>query len=166
MAIERVNPTIVKIRGLKLDIMKEGMDSDRNVYLKYSKTYRQVSNYWKFFIGQTKNLKRMNIVEQKEQEEKKFKEWSKGNPDREKEYGTIIADLESDFSEIADHNVQRYHISEAIIRGPAVFNLSYFHLRQLNAVLADPESSKDDISKQTEKAREGIRCQVPTPPFP
>jgi len=56
-AINQNNPLIVKIRDKKLSIMRSYMDQDPKIKLQYSSKYAQTSNYWKYFIGQTKGLK-------------------------------------------------------------------------------------------------------------
>src|SRR5690606_38137864 len=57
LAIEESNPTRVEIREKRLEILKNDMDASKDVRLKYASKYAQVSNYWKYFIGQTQGLK-------------------------------------------------------------------------------------------------------------
>ena len=65
MAISSEQPSRVKVRGKKLEIMKKYMKASDEVRLKYASAYAQVSNYWKYFIGQTEQLKKNNILEKK-----------------------------------------------------------------------------------------------------
>lgn len=84
-AINISNPTIVKIRDKRLGIMREEMEKDAAVDLAYSSSYAQIANYWKYFIGQTEQLKNLNIISQKEKEEDEFTSWAKkNNPDAKK----------------------------------------------------------------------------------
>ncbi len=76
-SINDYNPTIVKIRDKRLAVMREVMDRKPAVDLKYASTYASVANYWKYFIGQTEQLKRLKIEDQKINEEEEFKRWSK-----------------------------------------------------------------------------------------
>ncbi|MBK8846098.1 MAG: S46 family peptidase [Bacteroidetes bacterium] len=69
VAVDQVNPAIVKIRTEKLDIIKDGMNKDKKVAIQYASKYKQSSNYWKYFIGQTKQLKRMRVFDQKLEQE-------------------------------------------------------------------------------------------------
>ena len=55
-------PTIVDIRDLKLNIMKKHMDADPAVRIQYASKYAQTANYWKYFIGQSKGLKRLGCL--------------------------------------------------------------------------------------------------------
>ena len=58
-------PTVVDIRDVKLEIMRKYMNADPAVRIKYAAKYAQVANYWKYFIGQQKQLKRNKIYEKK-----------------------------------------------------------------------------------------------------
>jgi len=77
LAVNTVNPAIVKIRDLRLSIMRKHMDSDKTVYLKITSLYARIANYWKYFIGQTEQLKRLNVVGEKKAEEVQFTAWAK-----------------------------------------------------------------------------------------
>lgn len=77
LAINETNPAIVKIRDLRLAIMREAMRKDEAVNLKLATEYAQVSNYWKYFIGQTEQLKRLKVVKSKQKEEQAFVKWAK-----------------------------------------------------------------------------------------
>lgn len=76
IAINETNPSIVKPREKRLEIMRKNMKKDKAVYLKLTSYYAGISNYWKYFIGQTEQLKRLTIVKQKEQQEAEFTYWA------------------------------------------------------------------------------------------
>src|SRR5690625_2801070 len=50
MAIEDVNPSLVKARDLRLKIMMAEMKKNPEVNLKLTSNYSRISNYWKYFI--------------------------------------------------------------------------------------------------------------------
>ena len=77
LSVNEFNPTIVKIRDKRLAIMREVMDRKPAVDLQYASTYASVANYWKYFIGQTEQLKRLKIQDQKLDEEESFERWSR-----------------------------------------------------------------------------------------
>jgi len=79
LAINDVNPTIVSIRDKRRKIMHKHMDMDKSTYLKLTSSYAGIANYWKYFIGQTEQLKRLNVVDQKRNSEKLFTDWTKTN---------------------------------------------------------------------------------------
>ncbi|MBP6455921.1 MAG: S46 family peptidase [Chitinophagaceae bacterium] len=79
MALTEFNPTIVKIRDKRLAIMRDAMDIDPKVDLDYSSTYASVANYWKYYIGQSEQLKKLGIENQKKNEEDAFERWARDN---------------------------------------------------------------------------------------
>ncbi len=63
LATEKVNPTIVKLRDIRLKSWKEDMNKSVDTRLKLSSKYASIANYWKYFIGQTEQLKRLKVAE-------------------------------------------------------------------------------------------------------
>ena len=56
--------------------MKSHMDADKAVRIKYAAKYAQTANYWKYYIGQTKGLKRLEVQAQKQKSlEALFARW-------------------------------------------------------------------------------------------
>lgn len=76
LSINETNPDIVRLRQERLAIMKRHMDADKNVYLKLTTRYSQIANYWKYFIGQTEQLQRLKVVDQKKAQEDSFTRWA------------------------------------------------------------------------------------------
>ncbi len=79
MAINEVNPSIVKIRDMRLGVMRDHMRQSPDVRLKLASKYASIANYWKYFIGQTEQLKRLNVIGDKKKQEKEFTTWAKSN---------------------------------------------------------------------------------------
>lgn len=73
-------PKRVEVRKKKLDIMRKYMDESTQVRLNYSSKYAQVANYWKYFIGQTKQLKENKVADKKRKIEAQFNAFASGNP--------------------------------------------------------------------------------------
>lgn len=92
-AISLEQPKIVDVRAKKLEIMKKYMDKDVAVRLHYSSKYAQVANYWKYFIGQTKQLKANNVADKKRKVEAEFTKFTTGKA----EYDNVLTDIENAF---------------------------------------------------------------------
>jgi hypothetical protein len=88
-AVSLEQPKRVDIRRKKLDIMKSYMNKDVAVRLKYSSKYAQVANYWKYFIGQTEQVKNNGVIGKKQAEELKFAQFAQGKPMYEPVLGLI-----------------------------------------------------------------------------
>ncbi len=123
MAIDQTNPTIVDIRENKLNIMKKYMEADSATRLKYASKYARTANYWKYFIGQTKGLKRLKVYDKKKEIETEFITWANANPTRKAKYGNVLPSIEQAYSRIEEYNLSRVYNNEAINRGPEI--LSY-----------------------------------------
>jgi len=92
-AISLEQPKIVEIRAKKLEIMKKYMDKDVAVRLNYSSKYAQVANYWKYFIGQSEQLKNNKVADKKRLIEADFLKYSAGKS----EYDNVLTDIEGAF---------------------------------------------------------------------
>ncbi|MDA0569432.1 MAG: S46 family peptidase, partial [Bacteroidetes bacterium] len=89
------NPSVVDVRDLKLRTMKEHMDEDLGVRIQYAAKYAQTANYWKYYIGQSKGLKALNVQGQKEAIEARFSSWATSSPELEEEYGEALNLIEA-----------------------------------------------------------------------
>lgn len=136
MALDVSNPAVVKIRDKKLKLMKEDMDASTEIRIKYAANYAQTANYWKYFIGQTEQLKNNNVVEKKRDLENKFSAWVAQDPQRQTEYGSALKDIESAYAGLREVTVNRTYLNEAIIRGAGMPFFAY-QMAQMAPLIAD-----------------------------
>jgi hypothetical protein len=94
-ALALYNPSVVDVRDLKLKTMKEHMDEDLGVRIQYAAKYAQTANYWKYYIGQSKGLKALDVQGQKEAIEARFSSWATSSPELEAEYGEALNLIEA-----------------------------------------------------------------------
>lgn len=157
LAIEISNPAIVKIREKKLGIMREDMDANREVSIKYASKYAGISNYWKYFIGQTRGLKRLKVYEDKQKIEADFTNWVNAGAGRREKYGTILSDIEGAYKTISGYSLQRWYFVESIIRGAEIMTLSQSFSSIEKELKADQPSAEkiatlqDNLRKSVEK---------------
>jgi tetratricopeptide (TPR) repeat protein len=146
-AINQNNPLIVNIRDKKLSIMKSYMNQDPKIKLQYSSKYAQTSNYWKYFIGQTKGLKRWDVYDRKKELENQFMNWVQQDATRQQKYGTCLQEIENSYNLLANYNKTMTYLQEALLQGPEFIYFG-FDLLQLYSVLKNLETaSKDDKAK-------------------
>jgi len=112
-ALEKDQPSVVKIRGERLDLLKEDMDADPKVRLQYASKYASISNYWKYFIGQQAGLKRLKVYEKKKAIESEFTKWLTKHPDKKKIYQEAIPLLEEGFKGVDALALSRVYLREA-----------------------------------------------------
>ena len=87
-------PPLIEALGAKLEVWKEHMDADKEVKIKYASKYASTANGWKYYIGQEKGVKDLDVVGNKAKFEQKFTKWVNADADRKAEYGNILSDME------------------------------------------------------------------------
>ncbi len=125
MAITQSNPTIVSIRDTKLSIMKKDMDVDNAIKIKYASKYAQTANYWKYFIGQTKGLKRLDVYNKKKELENNFTKWVNKDNKRKEIYGEALPLIEKSYTELKKYNLSQTYLNEAAFQGPEIILFAY-----------------------------------------
>lgn len=123
-AIELDQPARVKIRGKKLDIYKKHMDADKKVKIQYASKYARVSNYWKYFIGQTAQLKKNKVLDKKQREEADFTAWLNGNAEMKKKYGDALPMIEKAYNKMSNYQLLRTYFGEAVF-GSEILYMGY-----------------------------------------
>ena len=148
-AIEQSGPTIVDIRSEKLAIMKEGMDKSSKTKIQYAAKYAQTSNYWKYFIGQSKGLKRMRVYDKKREIEGTFRVWvASGDDKRQAKYGDVLDLIEDAYFANRKINIPRTYLNEAVFQGAEIL---YFSFMMNNGFSALP---KEDGKEKREQLKD------------
>jgi hypothetical protein len=108
------NPTLVKLRDMRLKFMLEQMKKDPAVRLKMASNYASIANYWKFFDGESKQLLKYKITEQKQSAEKTFIDWAKNK----EPYSQLFNDWEKAYGQWRPYSKHRVYITEGILGSP------------------------------------------------
>ena len=141
-AINLYNPTVVEIREEKLAIMKEAMDADAAVRIALASNYASTANYWKYFIGQTEQLKKNGVKAKKEAIEDRYLAWANGDEALADYAGAL--DLLNEAYAATDATVKgQVYLMEAGIRG-ASLPLYGFRLNRMLGALASSEDLEGD----------------------
>ena len=141
LAVDVVNPSIVEIRDLRLAIMRRHMAQDKAVYLKLTSLSARISNYWKYYIGQTEQLKRLHVVEKKKSQEDAFVTWAKAN----NKDVALMQNFSRIYGEYAPYAKHATYYTECF-RASAVGRLGA-GLEPLEKYLAKNENNKDSIKR-------------------
>lgn len=145
-AVSLEQPKIVDIRTKKLDIMKKYMDKDVAVRLNYSSKYAQVANYWKYFIGQSKQLKNNNVADKKRAIEAEFRKYIAGKT----QFDNVLEDIEKAFKATNDIIYLRTYQSEFLRQ----VDLNALVYTFKNAVDVEARGNKDRANQIKEAAFE------------
>jgi hypothetical protein len=140
------NPTLVKLRDMRLKYMFEEMKKSEAVKLQLASSYAGIANYWKFFDGESKQLLKFKTYESKQTQEKVFIDWAKGKP----EYETIFSSLEKNYNDWRPFAKHRTYLIEGILGSPLMsFASSWIGLE---AQLMRKDAKPEDIKKAVDAA--------------
>ena len=136
MATEKTNPTIVKLRDIRLKAWKEEMDKSLDTRLKLSSQYANIANYWKYFIGQTEQLKRLKINEEKQKQEEDFTKWAASSPLN----VNLIGAYKNAYAIYEPYAVHITYVNEGLLASPFIRNANQIGsmIKAMNARKADP----------------------------
>jgi hypothetical protein len=109
-AVNLEQPKRVDLRAKKLEIMKQYMDESTSVRLNYASKYAQVANYWKYFIGQSEQVKNNKVADKKREIEERFRDFEKMNP----EYEGVLEDIEQAYATKKENVIIDAYQSEMI----------------------------------------------------
>ena len=152
-------PTIVDIRDLKLNIMKKHMDADPAVRIQYASKYAQTANYWKYFIGQSKGLKRLGVYEKKQAIEADFTAFANSSDSNKAKYGEALSLIEQAYAASDATEKGANFLSEVGIRGTDVILFTYRANRMIEQLLGteDADQKAALISKLQASASEHFK---------
>jgi len=139
-ALEKNNPMVVKIRTKKLDILREDMAADPEVRIKYASKFAGSANYWKFYIGQNKGLKQLDVYDRKRELEAQFDKWLSMDKNRSAKYGEALNDISSAYETINHYEAAVRYNAEAITNGCEIIAFS----RKFNKLADELSKSRPD----------------------
>lgn len=150
--LETRQPSYVKLRREVLDIYEKEMAKDEATRIKYASKHAGISNYWKYFKGQSAGLKRLNVYEDKKALEKKLTEWINADAERKELYGEVMPGFDSAYAKMKDESLVRIYLNEAVFRIEAI---AYAY--QFSALKRALEAENDTLIQQTvEQIKSGI----------
>lgn len=155
LATDINNPTLVKLRDMRLKYMFDEMKKDPAIKLQLASNYASIANYWKFYDGETKQLLKYDVLGQKKTAETKFNAWAKSRP----EYASIFSDWGKAYDAWRPYAEHRQYINEGIFGSPlASFAASLTQLEKTmvgKGSTADIRKAVDAVNKQRTAFLEG-----------
>ena len=126
-AVDIEQPARVKIRGIKLDIMDQEMSKSKKVRIQYASKYARVSNYWKYFIGQSEQLVKNRVFDKKQNIESSFIEWYQKN-NLNSTYSQALPLIKNAIENSSMYTLPNVYFNEAIVGS----EIMLFMLRNFN----------------------------------
>jgi hypothetical protein len=140
------NPSLVNLRDVRLKAMYAQMIKDPAVKLKLADSYSGIANYWKFYDGETKQLEKYHVFENKQQAENKFAAWAKNKP----EYQNIISDYEKNYAAWTPYAKERVYLMEGVLGSPLAAYAST--LVQVERALVSQGKTQADVDHALQAA--------------
>lgn len=151
MITEDENPKSVLLRQARLEIMEAAMNADPFVRIQYSAKYAGVANYWKKMIGESRGIKHLDAIRQKQQAEVNFTAWANADVSRKQKYGGLVAAFQQDYSKEAPLNIAANYVFEAGL-GVEIVRFAYsFNGLLMQSKMKDAKS--DDIDETLEQLK-------------
>lgn len=158
--IDLYGPAVVRVRDLKLEVMKRYMEKDAATRIQYASKYARVSNYWKYYIGQTEQLQSNHVYDKKKAIEDKFAKWVSADAKRKAKYGEVLKMFAEAYAETNKTVKAGVYAREAGITGPeiALQGLRFGRTMQayFNAAEKMEESEDEDTKAQMKTTMENI----------
>lgn len=146
LSIDINNPTLVKLRDMRLKFMHNEMIKDPAIKLQLASSYAGIANYWKFFDGETKQLVKYDVYGAKKKYEDEFTNWAKGKP----EYQNITGDYTKNYADWTPYAKHAMYIREGINGSPLLaFAGSWIGLEN---TLTKKDAKQEDIDKAVKAA--------------
>ncbi|MEJ5266966.1 MAG: S46 family peptidase [Bacteroidales bacterium] len=136
------------IRDVKVNILREEMQSDREIRIKYASKYARLSNYWKYSNEQNKALRKLNTKAVKLEIEAKYKAWAQKQSDN--KYLEALSLIENAYKNRAPYAIARMYYIEGLISGP---ELPLFAYRTSNLLALLESKDQDKINTEIANLR-------------
>ena len=139
------NPNRIKIRGIKQDIWMSDMVASQKINIQYASKYFGSSNYWKYSIGQNSQLKKLNVIDKKQQIENKFNIWIADDAGRKAKYGEALNMIRSSVEGRAEYANAQQYISECFNQGCEILSLNMVASTIINALKEGDSKQVSDL---------------------
>ncbi len=154
------NPSLVNLRDVRLKAMHAQMIKDPAVKLKLAPSYSGIANYYKFFNGETQQLEKYHVFENKQQAEKKFEVWAKNKPD----YQNVLSDYQKNYETWTPYAKERVYLIEGILGSPLAAYAST--LMNVERALVEPGKTSNDLKKALDAATASRKTFLETEDLP
>ncbi len=115
-AVEQIqdlrDPARVSVREITLGVMEKHMNKDKAIKLKLASKHASLANYWKFWIGESRGLKKFKAVEAKQKFENDFTNKINNNPQWKSKYENVLPRLKELYAQLKPYVVVQDYNSE------------------------------------------------------
>ena len=107
-------PMTIDLYKTRMDIIDAAGKNDRATEIKYASKWRGMANAYKKFLGTLEGMRRADILKVRKEDEAKFAQFLSTNPDLQKKYGSVIADIASLYETLGSFNKKQITLGQLI----------------------------------------------------
>lgn len=120
VAVEQIvtvnDPTKIAIRDKALNVIDGFMRTDEAIKIQYASKYAGIQNAYKKWQGEVLGINRTNALDKKRAYEAEFLKRVNGNPKWKEQYGTLLNDLNTAYSQFKPYTFARDYHNEVVGR--------------------------------------------------
>ncbi len=157
--MNKLAPPLIDLLGKKLEIMKEDMNASQEVRIKYASTYASTANGWKYYIGQSRGLKKLDVVTKKREIENRFTNWVDADEARKEKYGGVLNEIKEGYIKTGEAIGPLLYINLGLM-GPGIVGYARTfsqYEQELKDVKDNPEAPKQTAKGLRESAKEHFK---------
>ena len=154
--IELEGPAVVDCRTTKLEQYRKHMDADPAVFIQYASKQASVSNYWKYYIGQVKQLKRNKVYEKRLEQEQAFRQWAAQDKNRKAKYDGIFDEMDKYWDYQSQFTKALIYYREAGWRGGEAVTFA-LRFRQLNSIIENKTATPNAIKERANGMKKSVQ---------
>ena len=154
--IDLEGPAIVACRTTKLEQYRKHMDADPAVFIQYASKQASVSNYWKYYIGQVKQLQQNKVYEKRLAQEQDFRKWMNADKNRKAKYDGIFEEYDKYWNHQNLYTKALIYNREAGWRGGEAVTFA-LRFRQLNAAIERKAATPEQIKKMAQNMKASVK---------
>ena len=130
-----------KLRTVKINVLREMMNADQAIRIKYASKYASCSNYWKYSNEQNIALKKLNTMKVKQEVEQEYYDWAL---DKDPKYRAALKRIEQSYAERSELQAALTYLDEGLLEGPELLYQSVVMGRSIKAMLAETNPDQRD----------------------
>ncbi len=111
LAANQENPVRIALRTIRLDHYNAAMRQSAAQRLKYASRVASIANGWKKWQGESLGIERLHGVEQKIDQEAKFRTWAADKP----QYRDVLDSLEANYAQLREVKMEQTYYAEAVM---------------------------------------------------
>ena len=115
--MKSTNQARIDVRGVKQDVWHSFMRVDEAINLAYASKFARSANYWKNSIGMNRAIGKLNVIGQKQEQEKAFTAWVNSASDRKLKYGNVLKTLEESYTKLYPYSKAANFLMESLSNG-------------------------------------------------